>query len=146
MPPSILKDFQGPDWPLGSIVVATPGVPVGIMSLVDPLSVNDPNSATSLSSGEYTVRAHQIQFQGMRPGVGGGLTTNTGNIYVVRAAPPKQGSGNRADSGCIVAVIFPGQTFFFSAAEQNMDVLSPYRYFIDADNTGDASQTTLYLG
>lgn len=146
MAPSILLDKQGPDWPLGSIIVPTPGVPVNIMSLVDPYSYNDPNSPTSISSGEYTNVAQQIMFQGMKAGASGGLITNLGNIYVVRRAPKSQGSGNRSDTGCIVAVIFPGQTFFIAAAPMNMDVLNPYRYRIDADNPNDAAQVTLFIG
>lgn len=143
---SIQRDRHGSDWPLGLLLSVTPGVPVPVMSLVDPAAVNDPNSPTSQSSGEYTIIAQQIQFQAVRLGVGGhGLQPNVGNIYVMRAGIPPA-PGNRDDSGSIVAVLFPGQTFFIAAAPMNMDVLNPYRYFIDADNAGDGALVTLYIG
>lgn len=144
MPASVLLDSRGPDWPLGSIVVVTPGIPVNIMSLVDPLFNNDPATPTNTFSNEYAPTAQQIQFQGMKVGASGGLVVNTGNIYICRTK--LQGTGNRSDPGCIVATIFPGQTFFIAAAPMNMDVLNPYRYKIDADNANDAAQVTLYIG
>jgi hypothetical protein len=142
---SVQKDKQGPDWPLGLIVVATPGTPVGIMSLVDPTGVNDPSTATPGISGadEYTVRAQQIMIQGFKAGASHGLANNTGNIYVVRKGV--QGAGNRDDYGSIVATITPGLTLFLASAPFNRNVWSPYRYFIDADNASDAALCMLII-
>lgn len=142
---SVQQDVNGPDWPLGFIAVATPGVPVGIMSLVDPTSVNDPASPTAPTSAEYTRRAYQIQFQGFKPGGSkGGSIMNAGFIYVVRR-PVGAGSGGHGDTGCIVAIVGPGDTYFLDAAPTNRNVWSPYRYLLDADNAGDGAQVTLII-
>ena len=141
---SIQKDRQGPDWPLGTIVVVTPGTPVSIMSLVDPNNLNAPGTPTPGTSGadEYTVRAQQICFQGFKANTHG-LQANTGNIYIVRKGV--QGAGNRDDYGSIVAVIPSGLTMWLASAALNRNVFSPYRYFIDADNANDACQVTLLI-
>jgi hypothetical protein len=69
---------------------------------------------------------------------------NTGNIYIVRRGSGS-GSGNRDDTGSIVATLVPGQTLFFTAAAVNVNVWSPYRYSIDADNIGDGAFITLII-
>jgi hypothetical protein len=141
---SINKDRQGPDWPLGFIAVVTPGTPVEVMSLVDPApEPNEPETATSATSDEYTVRAQQILFQAYKPGASHGMQNNTGNIYIVRDAAG--GSGNRDDTGGIVAVLTPGQTLTLASAPLNRNVFSPYRYRIDADNAGDGALVTLIV-
>ena len=142
---SVQQDRNGPDWPVGLIVVATPGTPVGLMSLVDPSSVNAPNAPTSTTSDEYSFTAQQIQIQALKAGASHGLQPNTGNIYVMRK-PAGAGSGTRDDYGSCVAMLFPGQTLAITAAPMNMDVLSPYRYYIDADNAGDSALVTLFIG
>jgi hypothetical protein len=43
MAAGIQKNRFGPFWPLGSIVVVTPGTPVNMMSLVDPSLINAPS-------------------------------------------------------------------------------------------------------
>jgi len=144
MTASIQKDLQGPDWPLGFISVATPGTPVGIMSLVDPNNYNSPSTPSSVNSAEYTVRAHQIQFQGYKPGASHGMIYNQGFVYVVRKGVAS-GTGNRDDSGSIVAMIAPGQTYFLDAAPINDNTWSPYRYYIDADNATDGALVTLII-
>lgn len=144
MTASIQKDRQGTDWPLGFISVATPGTPVGIMSVVDPTGVNDPAAATSTTSDEYTPRANQIEFWALKPGASHGTQVNTGNVYVVRKGVGA-GTGNRDDTGSIVATLFPGQSWKLPAAALVRDVLSPYRYSIDADNAGDGAFVNLYI-
>ena len=145
---SVQRDRQGPDWPLGNIVVAAPSTPVNIMSLVDPGNVDAPETApSSAASGtatgnEYTVRAQQIIFQAFK--ASGGLAANTGNIYIVRKGAAG-GSGNRTDQGSIVAVLTPGQTFILASAAFSRNVFDPYRYSIDADNANDACQVTLVI-
>jgi hypothetical protein len=143
---SVQQDWNGPDWPLGFIDVATPGTPVGIMSLVDPSSVNSPSSPTpgTADANEYTQRAQQIIFQAMKPGTTHGTQNNTGNVYIVRVAQGS-GTGNRDDYGSIVKTLVPGETFILASAALNRNVFSPYRYRIDADNAGDGAFVTLLM-
>lgn len=152
---SVMKDRQGPDWPLGLISVATPGTPVSIMSLVDASNYNDPATAaptpaTANQVDEYTVRAYGIIFIACKAGASHGVQINTGNIYIVRKGV--QGNGNRDDYGAMVATLPPGATtgiefptFFLNAAPLNRNVFSPYRYFIDADNANDSCLVTLLI-
>lgn len=142
---SVQRDVSGPDWPLGFIKVVTPGTVVGLMSLVDPAGVNDPASPSSLAgAAEYTVRAYQIQLQGYKPNGSGGMIYNNGFVYLIRK-PAGGGSGDRNDTGSIVGVIAPGQSYFFDAAPINRNVWSPYRYFLDADNADDGALATLII-
>ena len=148
MAPSVMLDKHGPIWPLGSIIVATPGTPVNIMSLVDPTLRDAPENAVGgatisgglVSGAEYTNRAQQIIFQAFK---GSPAVNNTGNIYVIK----KGGSGslNRSDTGAIVVVIAPGNTFVLSSAPLDRNVFNAYEYFIDADNANDACQVTLII-
>jgi hypothetical protein len=140
---SIQRDPGGPDWPLGFIGVVTPGTPVGFMSVVDPTSDNAPGTPTNTTNYQYTVRAEEIMVQAFKPAAAG-TQVNTGNIYIVRRGSGG-GSGNRSDTGSIVATLVPGQTLFFTAAAVNVNVWSPYRYSIDADNSGDGAFVTLIV-
>lgn len=147
MADSIQKDQYGPDWPLGVIVVATPGTPVSIMALVDPSSVNPP-STSGAGGWEYSPAAWEIQFTACKKGVSHGLAVNTGNIYIVRAGAG--GAGNRDDYGSIVAVLPPGvttalTTFRLTGSSQNNKPFGPYRYYIDADNANDGALVTLII-
>ncbi len=140
---SVQKDRQGPDWPLGLIIVVTPGTPVNIMSLVDPSLVNDPAAATSSTSDEYTPRCQQITFQAYNGSAAHGLTPNTGNIYICRKGV--QGAGNRDDFGSITEVLTPGQTLSLGSSALVKNAFSPYRYSIDADTASDGCLVTLYI-
>ena len=144
MTASVQLDKYGPDWPLGFLNVTSPGTPVGFMSLVDPNSYNAPENPTSTLSDEYVSRAEEIMVQALKPGNGGhGTQNNTGNIYICRKG--NSGTGNRDDSGSIVATLAPGQTMFFSASPLNRNVWNPYRYYVDADNAGDGAFVTLIV-
>jgi hypothetical protein len=143
MTQSVMKDRQGPDWPLGAIAVATPGTPVGIMSLVDPTSVNAPETATTTSSDEYTPLCQQIMFQGFKSNGGTGMVPNAGNVYIMRKGAA--GAGNRTDFGAMVTVLLPGQTVFLASSARNRDTFSPYRYSLDADNAADGALVTLII-
>jgi hypothetical protein len=150
MPNSVMRDKQGPDWPLGLITVPTPGTPVGIMSLVDSALSNDPSTATPAAgtstqpSAEYSERCQQIIFVGVKPGAAHGTQNNTGNVYITRKGAGA-GSGNRDDQGAIVYVLTPGANLFLGSAASNRNVFSPYRYSIDADNAGDGALVTLII-
>ena len=148
---SVQQDRQGPDWPLGLIVSASPGTPVNIMTLVDSANVNAPQTPTPGTAGanEYTVRAYGIIFQACKAGASHGLAAAVGNVYICRAGV--QGAGNRDDYGSIIAVLpsatpnLPFPTFTLLAASLNRDVISPYRYYIDADNASDGALVTLWI-
>lgn len=142
---SIMQDRQGPDWPLGFIKVATPGTPVGIMSVVDPNNYNDPGAATSTHSDEYTPRAQRLMFMGYQPeSSGAAYIPNMGNVYIVRK-PTSAGSGGKADSGVLVKILAPAETWEIDAAALNRNTFSPYRYSIDADNANDGAMVTLFV-
>lgn len=139
---SVMKDKQGPVWPLGQIIVVSPGTPVNIMSLVDSTFVNAPETPTPGTSGaaEYTERCQQIQFQGYRSNP---AVVNVGNVYILK----KGGTGtlNRSDTGAILWVLGPGLTWSLGSAALVRNVFNPYEYFIDADNANDAAQVTLVI-
>jgi hypothetical protein len=143
---SVHKDKQGPDWPLGSIVVTAPGTPVSIMSLVDPGSVNAPESPTpgTVGADEYTAVAQQIVIGGFKAGAGPPkLASNVGNVYLVRK--PLAGAGGSGDVGTIVLTVPPGTTAVLGSAALVRNVFNLYRYFIDADNANDAAQVTALI-
>lgn len=144
---SVMLDEYGPDWPLGLIVVATPGTPVGIMSLVDSASVNAPNTITPTGTVageyEYSPSVQQIFFAAVKAGASHGTQNNTGNIYIVRKGV--QGAGNRDDYGAMVFPLAPGASLFLSSAPLERNVFSPYRYSIDADNANDSCLVTLLI-
>lgn len=147
MPNSINIDRFGPDWPLGLITVATSGTPVNIMSVVDSTNRNAPQTATPTTAGavggnEYSVLCQQIIFQAIKSV--GPAVDNTGAIYIVRA-PVGTGTGNKADSGAIIKILQPGETFFLSSAPLKAEEFGPYRYSIDADTNGDGCLVTLII-
>lgn len=137
---SVMRDIQGPDWPLGLITVAAPSTPVDVMSLVDP-NVTETESGT-LNPEFTSARFQQIIFQAVKSVAP--VVANAGAIYIVRKGAAG-GSGNRTDIGAIVAILQPGQTFILGAPALSNNVLSPYRYFIDADNAGDGCLVTGYV-
>jgi len=147
---SVMLDKQGPIWPLGSIVVVSPGTPVNIMSLVDPTfrdapeTPNTPSAPGGVVGAEYTNRAQQIQFQGYKwPGGSGPAVVNTGLVYILK----KGGNGtlNRSDPGAVLWILGPGLTWSLGSAALNRNVFNLYEYFIDADNPNDAAQVTAII-
>lgn len=141
---SVHQSRQGPIWPLGSIVVATAGTAVNLMSVVDPNLVNAPQKPVpgTTGSNEYTVKCNQIIIQGVKSNSGSGLTNNTGNIYLILKG---SGTNNRTDTGCIVAQIAAGQTLILAPPAMNVEVFNPYLLWLDADNSNDAGQVTLII-
>lgn len=138
---SIYKNVKsGPFWPLGNIAVPTPGTPVGIMSLVDPSSLNAPETPTSATNPDgFTVRFQQIFFQAVKAGGGPPrLAVNTGNIFVV--LKPLAASGASVDTGNIIKMLVPGETWYLSSSAMDRNSFGPYQLFIDADTPGDACQ------
>lgn len=139
---SVLKNIYGPLWPLGNIVVATPGTPVGLMSLIDASLVNAPETATTTSSLEFTPAAQQIIFQAGKPGASHGTQANAGNVYLLQKGG---GSSNRDDMGAIIWTFSTSGNLFLSSAPLDRNKYSPYDLFIDADNAGDGVFVTLLI-
>jgi len=136
---SVHQSIHGSVWPLGNIVVPTPGTPVRITNLVDSAAVNAPESATSATSDEYTRRAQQIIFQAYKAGAAPPkLALNTGNIYIIKKA--LAGAGGVGDVGTVVVVLQPGQTFTLGSAPLDRNVFNLYDYYVDADTANDACQ------
>ncbi len=138
--PTHLKGWGGPDLPLGLIVVDAPGTKKRLTALIDPTDTYAPGGSSERLSPAF----QQIMIQGMKDGGLGGdrLVDNTGNIYVVRS---DDDAGVDGIDGTVVAVIKPGQTVWLSAAPMAKNVLSPYRYYLDADNAGDSGLAVGYI-
>lgn len=151
---TVLRDRQGPDWPLGLIAVVTPGTPVSIMSIVDSANSDDPATATPPNPGvpsppkpgtdpsnEYTVTCQQIIFQGYKAGAAPPVAAmNSGLVYIIR-----KGAAGASDTGTIVKILQPGETWVLASSALNSNVFSPYRYKLDADNAGDGALVTLLV-
>jgi hypothetical protein len=140
----VFKDKQGPIWPLGQIAVVTPGIPVSIMSLVDPTFVNAPESPTPGTSGadEYTSRAYAIIFMPFKAS-GSMLGANTASklVYVVRKT-----IGSTSDTGGIVIALRPGDpAFVLTGNPMERNIFNLYAFFIDADSAGDGMQCTAII-
>jgi hypothetical protein len=154
MPNSLMRDFNGTEWPLGNILVPVPGTPVNIMSVVDPGLGGNPGSSAPSMSGEYQIRGYQLVFQPGKPGAGPhGLTGNTGNVYLVRQGVGA-GTGNRDDYGAIIMAfpltVAPNTialpiTWPPSPSPLSMNTINPYRYFLDADVGSEGAQVTLLI-
>lgn len=147
MPLSVLKNINGPDWPLGLITVAASGTPVGIMSLVDPNSYNAPETVTSTNTQEYSAgRCYDIIFWPVKSV--NTVTANTGYIYIVRYSGRTVGTGNKADTGVMIATVPNTQLPFHLSSvlpDSAPPKFNPYDYYIDADNTGDGALVTLLI-
>lgn len=143
MSQSVMTDPVGPDWPLGLIVVVTPGTPVALMSLVDPTNANSPFRAAGGTAPRMTTSFQQMSLQGLRAGASHGLRDNTGNVYLIR----KIGTGSKDydDYGGIVVCVKPGQTIFLASGAHNNNVYSPYRYWVDGDNASDGLLVTGFI-
>jgi len=143
---SVQSTIGGPYWPLGYVNVANIGTPVCIMVNVDPANNNAPETPTSIKNPGLgtTPTAHKIFFQGFHPGANNnGLVFNSGNVYLLVSGV--QGPGNRSDSGSMLMVIPPGSGATWPASELELDTLSPYRLFLDADVAGEGALVTLAI-
>ncbi len=140
MPLSVQKMTGGPVWPLGAVIVPTSGTPVCIMHNIDANNNSAPETATYPGNAvgyEFTPTLRGLSVYGLKPGANNnGLVLNAGNIYLL-TRPAGNGSGNRTDSGSIIAMIGPGQTFFYPPEAAMLDQFSPYSLFIDADSNND---------
>jgi hypothetical protein len=138
----------GAVWPLGAIVVPTPGTPVCIMSLVDANNNNSPevyNGPGGTPSMAYVPACHQLLLQGVHPGANNnGMVMNTGPAYLM-VKPATGGSGNRTDSGAMMFVLWPGSPGEVVAIALDRDSINPYQFFIDVDNANDGVLASLVI-
>ena len=139
---------SSPVWPLGCIIVPTPGNTVNIMSLVDPNNNNSPENPIRPGFGagsEYSPTCHKIFLQGYHAAANNnGMVVNSGNVYLC-VAPAGNGAGGRADSGSIVFVLAPGQAATWPSAEVDLNAVSPYRFLLDADSANDGALIALQV-
>jgi hypothetical protein len=148
---SVLQNPQGTFWPLGFVPVANNGVPVNIMSVVDPGMNNAPWTPTGPGSGqgaEFSPTCHRIWIQAVKPGNANiGWQNTTGNVYVLMPLGPGNqnsgGAGNKADSGVLIAMLLPGGFVNLPSMEFDGPTISPYGYVIDADTNGDGANVVL---
>jgi hypothetical protein len=141
----VFQDKQGPIWPLGLITVVTPGIPVSIMSLVDSLFTDAPETPTpgTVGADEYTSRAYSIIFMPLKAGAGTMLGANTANklVYVVRKP-----IGSTSDTGGIVIALRPGDpAFVLTGNPMERNIFNLYAFYIDADTAGDGVQVTAII-
>ncbi len=130
--------------PLGFVPVPTPGNAVSVMSVNDPGNNNAPT--TSVTPGStygaeqpYPVSVRGVGFQAYRQASNNTPPVfNQGQIYIL-VAPSPGGSGNNIDTGCLVKVLQPGEDYFYPPPEANLDRISPYYLYLDADNAGDGA-------
>jgi len=129
-------------WPLGFIKVPIIGTPVALTSLIDPNNLSSPNTTTGPGNGpiltqqEYTISFRGLSIFGYKPGNNNnGMISNVGNIYLLGA--PAGGSGNRSDSGAIIAVIAPLANYWYPPEGAGLERISPYFLWLDADNNND---------
>ena len=140
---SVLQRRNGPEWPLGAIVVSTAGTPVGIMSLVDANNTNAPETPSNRLTSEYTTTCRSIWFQGYHPGANNnGMVLNSGNVYVT-VNDGNGNPGNRTNSGTMVMVVPPGSSAPLPDSLGSAVRFSPYKYSIDVDTNGDGALVTL---
>jgi hypothetical protein len=118
------------------------------MTNVVPSNSNSPETATSVSSPGLATSptCHKIFIQPYKPAANNnGMVSNTGNIYLM-AVGVGSGPGNRSDSGAMVFVIPPGSgSTTYPAQEAEGDVVSPYKFFLDADVSGEGGLVTLQI-
>ena len=139
---SVERNVNGPVWPVGLATVAASGTPVNVMKAVDSTLGNAPESSAPTITGEYPVRCQQIIFQALKSVAP--VVQNVGPAYVL-IPPAAGGTGNKTDSGALVKVLAPGETFILGAAALSHNVFNPYQYLIDADNAGDGVLVTLLI-
>lgn len=148
---SVQKSGGGPVWPLGCIIVATPGTPICVMSLIDPNNLNAPGAQVSgpfpASAKEWTYNFRGIGIQGYHAAANNnGMVANNGQVYLLSPPSNNGGPGNRSDSGSMIKIIGPGVDFFYPSPSPGVDFISPYNLFIDADTAGDGALIVAYGG
>ena len=141
---SVYLRGSGTMWPLGSVVVPTPGTPVCVMVNVDPSNNNAPETPSSNKTAEYSPSCGGIGIQGYKAAANNnGMVVNTGNVYLCMR-PTGNNAGGRADPGCILKVIPSGADLFYPIDPTGESRISPYSFFLDVDNANDSGQCVLY--
>ena len=138
---------------LGYVNVPTPGTPVALSVNIDANNSNAPGTAFPPSAAgpagtqtEYSPSFRGYTIWGYKPGAANnGMIVNTGNVYLL-TAPAANGSGNRTDSGSIIAIIAAGNRYDFFPDGTGRSALTPYSLFLDSDNANDGGLVTAYGG
>lgn len=135
--------------PLGFIKVPAPGTPVSIMFNLDPGNNNAPGTPTGITLNKYgadlpySPAMRGFGFQGYHQAANNSVVVNTGQAYVL-VAPAAGGSGNNQDSGAIVKVVPVGGDYFYPPEGANIDRISPYYIWVDADVAGEGLMVVAY--
>lgn len=137
MPNTPSTDFSGADICLGHIPIAVAWTPVQITSAIDSAGDLAPDKSNKAGGPLYPrLRFQQLIFQAVKPDGSNDLIDNTTNVYIVRKGAVA------GDTGFIVAVIKPGQTFFLASAPKVSDTFNPYRYYVTGLTVGDGVLVT----
>jgi hypothetical protein len=145
---SIHRERSSPDWPLGYINVPTPGTPVNIMSLVDPAGNDDPATPSTYAgpAGQgKTPTCSAVTFQGYQPDAGNSTWTPNSDLVFVMRKGTGTNSGNRTDTGSVVAILPPGGSVTLpESGGEPITSFSPYRYWLDAVSANDGANVVLF--
>jgi len=135
---------------LGFVAVANNGTPVCLAHNIDANNTNSPSTAFPApptfpgTQTEYSPTFQSFHVQGYKPGNNNsGMVVNTGNIYLMMA-PAGNGSGNRTDSGAMIAVIPAGADYFFPPDGSQGLRFSPYYMYLDSDVDGEGGLVVGY--
>ena len=124
---TVNENKYGMFWTLGLTTVTTAGTPVNIGKLVSA-------NASTDSTTEYADRCAQLVFQGCRAGASHGITTSTGNVYIILKG------GSRDDFGQMLQVLTPatfGTPYRWPEVPAPSNGIGLEQIFVDADNVGD---------
>jgi hypothetical protein len=149
---SVYKLRGGPVTPLGYINVPTAGTPVPLSANIDANNSNAPGTVFPPPSGifpitqtEMTPAFRGFTIQAYKPAANNnGMVATSGNVYLMAAAAG--GSGNRTDSGAMIAVIPSGTEYTFPPEATGLTMFSPYYLYLDTDNNNDGGLVTAYGG
>ena len=154
---STQKLIGNPIVALGYVNVPATGTPVPLSINIDPSNNNAPGTAYPPPPAwpgmqtEITPTMRGFVLWGFKPGPGNGtgnngaMVSNVGNVYLLQAAAAG-GSGNKSDTGAIVAIIGPGNSYSFPPEGFQGLRFSPYYLWIDTDANNEGALVTAYAG
>lgn len=150
MPLSVYKSLRGSAVPLGFVQVSNSGTAVPLSKNIDANNGNAPGTVFPNppqfpgSQTEFSPSFRSFNIFGWQPAANNnGMQLNSGNIYLL-AAPAGNGSGNRSDSGAMLAIIPPGGQYTYPPSGAHFDRFSPYTLYLDADSNNDGGLVVAY--
>lgn len=145
-----VQKLRGSAVSLGFVAVANNGTVASLAVNVDANNANAPGTVFPAppqfpgTQTEFSGSFRGFHIQGYKPGNNNnGMVVNTGNIYLMQAPSPG-GSGNRSDSGAMIAVIAGGADYFFPPDGTGNTRFSPYTLYLDADVNGEGGLVAGY--